>query len=81
MGDRTKSEITVTLTHDEALVLLDYLGRSDKAGHPLATHKAEDVALWALECLLEKQLVEVFDPQYSALVERARERLVEGHEK
>jgi hypothetical protein len=80
MGSRMEEQITIRLSHDEALVLLDLLGRLDRQSHPLTTHKAEEVALWALECLLEKNVAEVFDPNFSELVAAARGRLAQGYE-
>ncbi|RZU49198.1 hypothetical protein EV385_0936 [Krasilnikovia cinnamomea] len=66
------------LTSDEALVLFEWLNRTDKqtAGFgSLVQDQAEQRALWNLICLLERELVEPFSERYVDLVEQARERL------
>jgi hypothetical protein len=69
-------DITITLTRDEALVLVDWLGKIDGIQELLNT--PEEKALWRLEGYLETQLVELFDPNYGKLVDAARQRLTEG---
>lgn len=71
MGDA----ITLQLTGDEALVLFEFLARWDEAGVFDIQDQAEQRTLWNLQCLLEKQLVEPFQPNYKALVKAARDRL------
>ena len=69
-------DVTITLTSDEALVLFDLLHRwedHDRVAAP--EHEAEQTALWNLSALLERVLVEPFDPGYTSLVEAARRRL------
>jgi hypothetical protein len=71
-GDR----VIIQLSRDEALVLFEWLHRSedeDRASPP--EHPAEQVALWNLSALLERELVEPFKQNYSQLVVEARERL------
>jgi hypothetical protein len=72
-------DVTLRLTNDEALVLSDWLDRHDKGGtlEGLCDHKGEVAAFRRLEGLLEKELVEPFDPRYEQLVAKARERLAE----
>ena len=41
----------------------------------LSEAQAEERALWNLHCLLQKQLVEIFHPDYKALLAAARDRL------
>ncbi len=67
--------ITVELTEDEALVLLDYLTRSSKSGREGVEDQAAQRALWNLEAVLEKALPAVVDPNYTELVAKARDRL------
>lgn len=70
------SDVTITLTSDEALVLFELLHRwedDDRVSEP--EHRGEQAALWSLSCLLEKVLVEPFDPRYEELVDAARVRL------
>lgn len=66
--------ITITLEQDEALVLFELLV-SEKLEASVDT--PERNALWALEGLLEKQLAEPLAPDYSQLLEKARQSLLE----
>ena len=65
--------IRVELSHDDALVLFDWLSRTD--GSVPISDPAEQDALWRLEAQLEKQLAEVISSSYDAAVEAARRRL------
>jgi hypothetical protein len=70
------SDVSITLTADEALVLFELLHRwedVDRIDPDL--FPGEQEALWNLSCLLESELVEPFDPQYDRLVNDARARL------
>ena len=65
--------IQIELADDEALVLFELLATgkfSDSVEPP------ERNALWALEALLEKQLVAPFSADYASLLEQARSSLV-----
>jgi hypothetical protein len=66
-------EITITLTRDEALVLVNWLGRIDEIASLSKT--PEQKALWRLEGCLEAKLTEIFDSNYVKLVDAARQRL------
>ena len=76
MADRDDA-VVVSLTGDEALVLYEWLHRSsdDDALQAVTIDAAEIVALDALCALLERELVEPFDPNYVELVDAARRRL------
>ena len=50
--------VSVELTPDEAVVLFEWLHRSENAGHVIAPSAGEQIALWALRCALESALVE-----------------------
>ena len=67
--------VRIELTGDEALVLFEFLARFDDHEVLIVQDQAEERALWNLQCLLEKQLVEIFDPNYKALLEAVRGRL------
>jgi hypothetical protein len=69
--------VVVSLTHDEALVLYDWIHRmeDEKRVEALTAHKGETVALWNLSALLERELVEPFQANYGSLVDDARARL------
>jgi hypothetical protein len=70
------SDVTISLTSDEALVLFDLLHRWEDADSVTAPeHQAEQVALWSLSALLERELREPFDSRYGDLVAEARGRL------
>jgi hypothetical protein len=67
--------VHLELTGDEALVLFEFLARFDDDSSLTIQDQAEERALWNLHCLLQKQLVEVFHPEYKALLAAARDRL------
>jgi hypothetical protein len=57
-------------------VLVDWLARTSTANQPAPfADPAEQRALWNLECLLERVVAEIFDPDYSSLVDAARAAL------
>ena len=65
--------VLIALADDEALVLFELLAAgqlTDRVDAP------ERNALWALEALLQKQLVAPFSDNYSALLEQARSSLL-----
>jgi hypothetical protein len=73
-------EVELRLTADEALVLSDLLWRwIDREGAQNLRRLVEDDAeIWALNavnCLLERTLVEPLQPDYKELLVAARERL------
>jgi hypothetical protein len=66
--------IRIDLEHDEALVLFEYLALCRSGDHvPVSSDK---IVLDNLECLLERQIVEVFSQNYAQEVEAARARLL-----
>ncbi|MFZ5828459.1 MAG: hypothetical protein ACOY3P_00135 [Planctomycetota bacterium] len=67
--------VHLELTGDEALVLFDFLQRFDDEQTLAIRDQAEERALWNLHCLLQKQLVEIFCPNYDVLLAAARDRL------
>jgi len=72
--------VRLELTGDEALVLFEFLSRFEDKGALSVEDQAEERALWNLRCLLQKQLVEMFDPKYKELVAAARDRLRDSTE-
>ncbi len=71
-----EQDVTISLTGDEALVLFDLLHRWEDLELVTAPqHQAEQVALWNLSAVLERVLVEPFNPDYASLVSEARARL------
>jgi len=67
--------IRLDLTADEALVLFEFLARFDGKETLSIEDQAEERALWNVHCLLQKQLVEIFAPNYNVLVKAARDQL------
>jgi len=73
------TDVVLTLTPDEALVLFDVLHRWEDAqavGGPI--DNGERIALWNLSALLERALVEPFEVQYADRLAEAKRRLVES---
>ncbi len=75
MPSNKPNEIDVSLTPDEALVLFEFLSRYSDTGELRIEDQAEQRALWNLCCLLEKELIEPFDPGYAKLLQSARDRV------
>jgi hypothetical protein len=72
-----QSEIAITLTSDEAVVLFEVLHRwedNDYRDVEIAD-SSEQIALWNLSCLLERVLVEPFRSNYGDLLHAAQARL------
>ncbi len=67
--------VRLELTADEALVLFEFLSRYSESNSLGVEDQAEQRALWNLQCLFERQLVEPFRPDYAALLAAARDRL------
>lgn len=70
-----KPPVIIELTHDQALVLWDWLTSNDLFKPIPAPSHADRRALWAVEARLDKILVEPFQPNYNELVAAARRRL------
>jgi hypothetical protein len=80
-GDGTVSteQISVSLSRDQALVLYEWLARTNAADRPAAFEdQAEQRALWDLAAALESMLVEPLRADYWELVNAARSRLRDG---
>ena len=73
-------KVDLPLSQDEALVLSDLLARFEETGKLTLIHNAEFLVLSRLSALLDKVLVEPFDPNYASLVSQARQRLATGFE-
>ncbi|TDC44969.1 hypothetical protein E1258_31000 [Micromonospora sp. KC207] len=71
-------EVVVRLSHDEALVLFQWLNRTDERTSDFADlveDQAEQRVLWNLTCLLERELPEPVSSGYRELNDQARTRL------
>ena len=74
-------DVVIRLTHDEALVLFELLHHwedQDRVTQP--EHHADQVALWNLSGLLERELAGPLDPAYDHLINEARTRLADESE-
>lgn len=65
--------VSVSLEEDEALVLFELLA---SARLEAVVESPERNALWALQAVLEKELVAPFSSEYSAKLEHARQSLL-----
>ncbi len=68
-------DVTITLTDDEALVLFEFLARFSDTDLLGTKDQSEQRALWNLHCLLERQIVASFAPNYHELLMSARDRI------
>lgn len=76
MGDLVRLELTA----DEALVLFEFLSRYAESDSLSIVDQAEQRALWNLQCLFERQMIEPSGSDYSASLAAARERLRDSAE-
>jgi len=71
-----KTPVALSLSHDQALVLFDWLGREEGKNRILTEHPAEQQVLWEIEGQLERALVEPLQPDYAAAIAAARARIM-----
>ena len=71
-------EVTLKLSKAEALVLFEWLARTDSAQALPFEDPSEQQVLWRIECQLEKVLVEPLRPDYAELVAEARREVGES---
>ena len=74
MSEKFQFEINI----EEAIVLFDYLTRVTEKDILDATldSPAEQIALWNLQAILEKELIEPFGKDYRNVVKEARKALL-----
>lgn len=65
-------KIPIELTNDEALVLFDWLKRWEETEQFTIEDESEFRVLCYITCILERELVEPFMPNYGELLEKAR---------
>jgi hypothetical protein len=72
--------VRLELTADQALVLFEWLSRTDddNALEAHIEHWSEQLALWAVLAQLQRILIEPLDPKYDELLTAARDRMVFG---
>lgn len=71
----SEETVVLRLSKDEALVLYEFVSRFGTEERVEVKDPAEERALWNLEALLEKELVEPLAPDYSEILEQAKARL------
>ena len=69
--------VKLSLTKEEAIVLLEFLSRFSNEEKLAIEDKAEERVLWNLQCNLEKVLVEPFQENYSEKLSEARNNLLD----
>ena len=69
------SDVQLTLTHNEALVLFEVFSRFSDNGLLGTQDQSEQRALWNLQCLLESVLPETLDPDYEEVLATAQNEL------
>jgi hypothetical protein len=80
MSMKTASDVTLSLTADQALVLFEWLTREDGKVRLPTEHLAEQAVLWDIEAQLERVLVAPFQADYVEKVSAARERIAAAEE-
>lgn len=75
MNEHIKSEVHITLTADEALVLFEFLRRYSDSGQLNIIDQAEQRPLWNLCCIFEKKSVAPFNMEYGQALLEARAKL------
>lgn len=71
---------TITLTHDEVLILFEFFERLEERDELRFAHPAEWAALGRFTGQLESIPWELFDSKYEALLAAARTRRAQGFE-
>lgn len=73
--------VTITLSHDEALVLFEFFSRFCEEDDDFTLrHTAEYLAFMRVAAQLDKAIVEPFRPEYAELLQAARDRIAVGYE-
>jgi hypothetical protein len=75
-----KPFLSIDLSEDQALVLFDWLALREEARSESDPIDAETQVLWNIEGQLERVLIQPFDPNYTTLVQRARQRILSENE-
>jgi len=72
-----EAAVYMQMTHDEALVLFDWVQRHEDTGSldQIVADPAELAVFWSVSCALERLLVEPFRTDYADVLEAARARL------
>ena len=68
-------DLSITLSHDRALVLFEWLSRTHSTGTQDIQDQSEQRVLWDLEAELESELAEPLQANYDDLLAAARSRV------
>ena len=69
-------KLSIELSRNEALVFFEFLTRFNKKDLPeIFEDQAEQRVLWDIEAILQKVLVEPFNPDYHEIIKKARETI------
>lgn len=71
-------KVTLEFSHAEALVLFEIVSRYTEEGKFEIIDIAEQRVLWDICTMLEQILTDPFKPNYSELLEKAREQVRDG---
>lgn len=69
----------IELTKEEALVLSEWLYQN-RENEKYFDDDAVKCVFWSIECLLERELVEPFDENYTEIIAKAKEIVKEKYE-
>ena len=72
------TKMKIELTKAEALVLFDWLSRNSKKPE-LFADQSEQYVFRNMECQLEKELLEIFAPNYDELLKKAQKTVTEQY--
>ena len=72
-SDAPDEDVVIELSRAHALVLFEFLSRFSDDNKLEIRDRAEERVLWDMCCDLEKALVEPLRPDYSDLLQRARD--------
>ena len=70
----------LTLSSQEALVLIEFLLRFRDDENLSIAHPAEEQLLWDLAAMLESEVPELLHPKYKELLEEARNKIQSNDE-
>jgi len=73
------NNISLTLSHAEALVLFEWLARNNESQAIPIEHPSEQTVLWLLQGHLEKVLSEPFATNYEEIIGKARDEIMRTH--
>ena len=72
------SDLQLTISHNEAIVLFEFLSRFSETDILGIKHPSEEKVLWRVLSTLEKSLVEPFSQNYDQILASARKSLIDG---